>query len=78
MLAAADAIKRGGNDPEKVRAALEGTKLNTAFGPVTFRDYAGYQNQNSVVGLITQVQGGKFVTIGPASAATGKVILPRK
>lgn len=74
VLAAADAIRRGGTDPEKVRAALESTKLNTAFGPVTFRDYAGYQNQNSVVGLITQVQNGKFVTIGPASAATGKII----
>ncbi|CAM3846463.1 ABC transporter substrate-binding protein [Deinococcus frigens] len=78
MLAAADAIKRGGTDPEKVRTALESTRLNTAFGPVTFRDYAGYQNQNSVVGLITQVQNGKFVTIGPASAATGKFVLPKR
>ncbi len=78
MLAAADAIGRGGTDPEKVRAALSATKLNTAFGPVTFRSYAGYQNQNSVVGLITQVQNGRFVTVGPASAATGKVIIPRK
>ncbi|GGL83897.1 hypothetical protein GCM10010840_22120 [Deinococcus aerolatus] len=71
----AAAIRRGGTEPEKVRVALESTPLNIAFGPVTFRDYAGYQNQNSVVGVITQVQNGKFVTIGPASAAMGKVNL---
>jgi len=78
VLAAADAIRRGGTDPEKVRAALSATKLNTAFGPVTFRTYGGYQNQNSVVGLITQVQKGQFVTVGPASAARGKIILPKR
>ncbi|WP_309570026.1 ABC transporter substrate-binding protein, partial [Deinococcus sp.] len=76
MLAAIDAVKRaGGTDPEKVRAALTQTNLQTAFGPVNFRTYGGYSNQNSVVGLITQVQGGKFVTVGPASAARGKLIL---
>ncbi|SMB82768.1 ABC transporter substrate-binding protein [Deinococcus hopiensis] len=78
MLAAVDAIRRGGTDPEKVRAALTQTKLSTAFGPVTFRSYGGYQNQNSVVGLITQVQGGKFVTVAPATAARGKVIFPKR
>ncbi|GHF29891.1 branched-chain amino acid transport system substrate-binding protein [Deinococcus metalli] len=76
MLAAIDAVKRaGGTDPEKVRAALAQTNLKTAFGPVAFRTYGGYTNQNSVVGLITQVQEGKFVTVGPASAARGKLIL---
>ncbi len=43
MLAAVDAVKRAGsNDPQKVRDALAKTKLNTAFGPVQFRNYAGY------------------------------------
>ncbi|GAA5533021.1 ABC transporter substrate-binding protein [Deinococcus aluminii] len=78
MLAAADAIQRGGTDPEKVRAALMQTRLSTAFGPVNFRTYGGYQNQNSVVGLITQVQNGQFVTVGPATAARGKIVFPRK
>ncbi|GGM02428.1 hypothetical protein [Deinococcus aerophilus] len=71
-------IGRGGADPGKVRAALSATKLNSALGPVTFRSYAGDQNQNSVVGVTPQVQNGRFVTVGPASAATGKVIIPRK
>lgn len=77
MLAAADAVRRGGTDPEKVRLALTTTRLNTAFGPVTFRSYGGYTNQNAVVGLITQVQNGQFVTVAPATAATGKMIFPR-
>lgn len=76
MLAAADAIRRAGTDPEKVRAALTQTKLSTAFGPVTFRSYGGYQNQNSVVGLVTQVQKGQFVTVAPATAARGRVVFP--
>lgn len=79
LLAAADAIRRaGGSDPEKVRDALTQTKLSTAFGPVQFRNYGGYQNQNAVVGLITQVQKGQFVTVAPATAAKGKLVFPRK
>ena len=78
MLAAAEAIRLAGStDPAKVRDALTKVKLNTAFGPVSFKNYGGYQNQNSVVGLITQVQGGKFVTVAPATAATGKLIIKR-
>lgn len=78
MLAAVDAVKRAGAaDPEKVREALTKTKLSTAFGPVSFRNYAGYQNQNAVVGIITQVQGGKFVTVAPATAAKGKLVFPK-
>ena len=78
MLAAAEAIRLAGStDPAKVRDALTKVKLNTAFGPVSFKNYGGYQNQNSVVGLITQVQSGKFVTVAPATAATGKLIIKR-
>ncbi|WP_420593713.1 ABC transporter substrate-binding protein [Deinococcus sp.] len=77
MLAAAEAIKVGGNDPEKVREALTKVNLKTAFGPVNFRDYGGYQNQNAVVGLVTQVQAGQFVTVAPASAAKGKLVEPK-
>lgn len=60
-----------------MRAALAQTKLNTAFGPVSFRTYGGYQNQNSVVGLVTQIQKGQFVTVAPATAARGKVVFPK-
>ena len=79
VIAAADAIRRaGGSDPEKVRAALIATQLSTAFGPVTFKTYGGYQNQNSLVSLITQVQKGKFVTVAPATAAKGTLVLPKR
>jgi len=78
MLAAAAAIKQGGSDPEKVREALTKISINTAFGPVKFRNYGGYQNQNAVVGLITQVQNGNFVTVAPATAAKGKLVMPKK
>ena len=74
MLAAAEAVRVGGSDPEKVRQALTKLSINTAFGPVQFRNYGGYQNQNAVVGLVTQVQNGKFVTIAPASAARGTLM----
>ena len=78
MLAAVAAVKVGGNDPGKVREALTKLNLTTAFGAVNFRNYGGYQNQNVVVGLITQVQNGKFVTVSPATAAKGKLVGPKK
>jgi branched-chain amino acid transport system substrate-binding protein len=77
MLAAAEAVRLGGTTPVTAQQALLKVKLSTAFGPVSFRTFAGYQNQNSVVGLITQIQGGKFVTVAPATAARGKLVFPR-
>ncbi len=77
MLAAAEAVRLGGTTPEAAQQALLKVKLSTAFGPISFRTFGGYQNQNSVVGLITQIQGGKFVTVAPATAARGKLVFPR-
>jgi branched-chain amino acid transport system substrate-binding protein len=77
MLAVADAVRQGGTTPETAQQALLKVKLSTPFGPVSFRTFGGYQNQNSVVGLITQIQNGKFVTVGPATAARGKLVFPK-
>ena len=77
MLAVAEAIRLGGTTPETAQQALLKVKLSTPFGPVSFHNFGGYQNQNSVVGLITQIQNGKFVTVGPATAARGTLVFPK-
>jgi branched-chain amino acid transport system substrate-binding protein len=77
MMAVADAVRQGGTSPEAAQQALLKVKISTPFGPVLFRNFGGYQNQNSVVGLITQIQNGKFVTVAPATAARGKLVFPK-
>ena len=79
MLTAADAIKRAGGttDREKVRSALETTRISTGFGPVRFLDYRGYKNQNPVISIITQIQKGKPITVFPARIAEGKIVVPK-
>jgi branched-chain amino acid transport system substrate-binding protein len=79
MLAAADAVKRAGGvtDREKVRLALETTRISTGFGPVRFLDYRGYKNQNPVISIITQIQKGKPITIFPERIAEGKIVAPK-
>jgi branched-chain amino acid transport system substrate-binding protein len=77
LLAVADAIKRAGStDREKVRKALKDVKLMTAFGPVSFEDKNGFQNQNPAPSLIIQVQKGKFVVVWPKDVASGPPAYP--
>jgi branched-chain amino acid transport system substrate-binding protein len=72
MIAAADAIARAGStDREAVRAALERTKLVTAFGPISFTSDGGYRNQNPAPSLVIQVQDRKFVVLYPTAVASG-------
>ncbi len=79
LKAAADAITRAGStDREKVRAALKDTRISTSFGPVRFLDYKGFQNQNPVISLITQIQQGKPVTVYPPRISTGKLVAVKK
>lgn len=78
MLVAADALKRGGANPSKVQEALTKTKMNTPIGAISFRNFGGFQNQNSVITLITQVQSGKFITVGPSSVARTTLSYPRR
>lgn len=78
LLTAAHAIQQAGTEPKKVREALNQLKLNTAFGPVSFQNFNGYQNQNKVVGLITQIQNGQFVTVAPKTVSTGTLMIQKK
>jgi branched-chain amino acid transport system substrate-binding protein len=80
MRAAVDAVRRAGGtaDREKVREALEATRLTTGFGPVRFSDERGYQNQNPVIAIVTQIQNGEPVTVFPERVAKGKLVYPRR
>lgn len=77
LMAAADAIRRAGStDREAVRAALEKTKIMTAFGPISFPSENGYRNQNLAPSLVIQVQDRKFVVVWPPAVASGAVRFP--
>ena len=68
VIAAADAIRRaGGTDREKVRTALNTTNIQTAFGPIVYKDFDGFKNQNNLSMVAEQVQDGKFVPVYPRS-----------
>lgn len=71
----ADAIRRAQSlDPEKVRDAIATTELETFYGPVKF-DATGRNVAKPMV--LTQVQGGKYVVVGPEKWASGTPIIPR-
>ena len=71
VLVAADAVARAGStDREKVKAALSATDLKTAFGPIVFKDYDGFKNQNPILMVAEQVQNGKFVPVYPKTATS--------
>lgn len=62
-------------DREKIREALATTDMapnDTIFGPIKFND----KGQNAHPMLVTQVQGGKYVTVWPADVAVTKPIIP--
>jgi branched-chain amino acid transport system substrate-binding protein len=78
VIAAADAIRRAGSsDREKVKAALNSTNIQTAFGPIVFTDFDGFRNQNNLSMVAEQVQGGKFVPVYPKSVVPKPVKLER-
>jgi branched-chain amino acid transport system substrate-binding protein len=71
-----DAITRArSTDPKAIRDALAKTQLISISGPIEFDERGenkyGYANTH-----ILQVQGGKWVTVLPAEAATAKLITP--
>jgi branched-chain amino acid transport system substrate-binding protein len=77
LIVAADALNRAASfGKEDVRAALRATELTTPVGPVKFQDSAGFKNQNQIPMLVIQVQGGKFLTVFPQSAAAAKLRYP--
>lgn len=64
--------KAGAYDSAKLTDTLRTIQVDTAFGPVKF-DAKG-QNAHPVV--VTQIQGGKYVTVYPVEAASGKLNAP--
>jgi branched-chain amino acid transport system substrate-binding protein len=70
-----DAFKRAKSlDPETVRDAIAATEFDTFFGPIKF-DGSGRNIAKPM--MLTQVQGGKYVVVGPEKWATAKPIVPR-
>ena len=78
LITAADALGRAADtSPEAVREALKATNLTeTAYGPIKFENYGGFQNQNPLSMLAQQVQNGAFVTVFPKDAAQAELIFP--
>jgi branched-chain amino acid transport system substrate-binding protein len=72
----ADAFRRAQSlDPEKLRAALAATDMQTFYGPVKF-DSAGKNVGKPMV--LRQVQEEKYVVVAPARYASDSVEYPRK
>jgi branched-chain amino acid transport system substrate-binding protein len=77
LIVAADALNRAKSlDKNAIMAALKATDLMTPVGPVTFPNSAGFRNQNPIPMVVEQVQGGKFVTVFPATIAPGRLKYP--
>lgn len=77
LIVAADAIARAGSlDKAGIRDSLRATRLTTAAGPVEFKDYDGFRNQNPISMVVEQVQDGRFVTVFPLDVAAGATRFP--
>jgi branched-chain amino acid transport system substrate-binding protein len=77
LLVAADALRRARSlDPSDVRAALDTTDMETAFGPVHFKSYGKFSRQNSLPTMVLQIINNTFQCIWPGSVATAKFISP--
>jgi len=79
----ADAIKRGGTDPDKLVDALEKTDYVGTIGRIQFKGkdtanpHALKIGASTLEGLMLQWQDGKQVNLWPASAANGKLKFPK-
>lgn len=68
-----DAIARAGStDRTAIRDAIKATETDSIFGPIKFDE----KGQNDHPVAITQVLGGRFVTVWPQTAAIQPPILP--
>jgi branched-chain amino acid transport system substrate-binding protein len=79
----ADAIKRGGTDPDKLVDALEKTDYVGTIGRVQFNGkdspnpHALKVGPDTITGLMLQWQDGKQVNLWPANVANGKLRFPK-
>ncbi len=77
LIVAGDALNRAKSlDKNAIMTALKATDLMTPVGPVSFPNSAGFRNQNPIPMVVEQVQGGKFVTVFPATIAPGRPKYP--
>ncbi len=78
----ADAIKRGGTDPDKLVDALEKTDYVGTIGRVQFKGkdspnpHALKIGADTITGLMLQWQNGKQVNLWPPGVANGKLKFP--
>ncbi|WP_309573463.1 ABC transporter substrate-binding protein [Deinococcus sp.] len=78
VLVAAEALKAAGStDREKVKDALNKVNIATAFGPIQFKDFDGFKNQNPLAMVAQQVQNGVFVPVYPKSVVPRKITFER-
>ena len=79
----ADAIKRGGTDPDKLVDALEKTDYVGTIGRIQFKGkdspnpHALKVGPDTITGLMLQWQDGKQVNLWPANVANGKLRFPK-
>jgi branched-chain amino acid transport system substrate-binding protein len=79
----ADAIKRGGTDPDKLVDALEKTDYVGTIGRIQFKGkdspnpHALKVGPDTITGLMLQWQDGKQVNLWPAKVANGKLRFPK-
>ncbi len=75
VLVFVDAIRRAQSfEPDKVRAALVATDLNTFYGDIRF----GSEGNNIAKPMILrQIQNGKYVPVAPSQFVDGEMIFPR-
>jgi branched-chain amino acid transport system substrate-binding protein len=48
----------------------------TIYGPITFKEYAGFKQQTQLPTLVLQVRKKKFEIVWPQDLSTAKYILP--
>ena len=75
VLVFVDAIRRAQSaDPDKVRAALVATDLNTFYGDIR---YSSVGNNVAKPMILRQIQNGKYVPVAPSQFVDGEMIFPR-
>ena len=73
----ADVLKRAESlQPEAIRAAMNETKIETAFGPIGFESYGRFERQNSPPTMVLKVANGAFEVVWPEDIATSELAPP--
>ena len=77
LFVVADVLKRAESlGSESIRAAMNETNTETAFGPVIFVNYGKFERQNSLPTMVLKVVNGAFEVVWPEDIATSKLTAP--